>query len=178
MMPIGPVLALAALFQSQTQVAQIQVPHIRAAQSAYDEGKQAESAREFQHAADCFRNAIEIEPTFLDAHAALIATYLASGQRLNAAAAMTQLLEIEPDALKYRVELGHILLEEKQPEKALAQFSLVLKRDPYNAEGLLGFAAAANQVGMKERANAALERGRKRYPTDARFNSRLGESPK
>jgi tetratricopeptide (TPR) repeat protein len=173
MMFIALLFALTALHQNQTQV-----PHIRVAQSAYEEGKQAQSAREFQRAADCFRKAIDIEPTFLDAHEALIATYVNSGQPLNAAAAITQLLEIEPNALKYRVQLGYILLEQKQPDKALAQFSLVLKRDPYNPEGLLGFAAAASEVGMKERANAALERGRKRYPADERFKSLSGESAK
>ncbi len=147
------------------------VPHIQAAEKAYDQGKQAQIDKQWEHAAESFLKAIEIEPTFLEARETLIAVYLDSGRRLDAAGAITQLLEIEPDAHRYRLLLAQILLEQKQPEKALAQFSLVLKREPYNADGLLGFAAAAKQVGMKDRANAAMERGRQHYPGDDRFKS-------
>ena len=165
--------ALPALLLNQAAV-----PHIKAAEAAYEDGRKAQSEKQFQKAADCFRKAIEIEPTFLEAHEGLIATDLDAGQRLEGAAAITQFLEIEPGAVKYRVLLGQILLEQKQPEKALAQFSLVLKREPYDAEGLLGFAAAARQVGMKERADEALERGRKHYPQDARFKDSTSGSNK
>jgi Flp pilus assembly protein TadD len=146
-------------------------PHIRAAEAAYEAGKQAQIEKQLQHAAKSFLKAIEIEPTFLEARENLIAVYLESGRPLDAAAAITQLLEIESDARKYRLLLGQILLEQKQPQKALAQFSLVLKREPYNADGLLGFAAAARQVGMKDRADAALESGRQHYPGDDRFKN-------
>jgi tetratricopeptide (TPR) repeat protein len=144
-------------------------PHIKVAQAAYEEGRQAQTDKRLSRAAECFQRAIEIEPTFLDAREALITTYLDSGQRLEAAGTITRLLEIKPELLSYRLLLGQILLEQKQVERALAQFSLVLKREPDNADGLLGFAAAARQAGMKERANQAIDRGRKRYPTDARF---------
>ena len=147
------------------------VPHIRAAEAAYEAGKHAQLEKQWQAAAERFRKAIEIEPTFLDARKNLIAVYLDSGRRLDAAAAITQFLEIEPGALKYRLSLGQILLEQKQPERALAQFSLVLKREPYNAEGLLGFATAARQAGMKDRADAAMQRCRQHYPGDDRFKS-------
>jgi tetratricopeptide (TPR) repeat protein len=159
-------LALTALALNQPRV-----PHIRAAEAAYDAGKHAQLEKQWQSAAESFQKAIEIEPTFLQARENLIAVYLDSGRRLDAAAAITQLLEIEPGAQKYRLLLGQILLEQKQPERALAQFSLVLKRDPYNADGLLGFAAAARQAGMKDRADAAMERGRRHYPGDGRFKS-------
>jgi tetratricopeptide (TPR) repeat protein len=156
--------ALAATLRSEASE-----PHIEAARAAYEEGKTAQLDKQFQRAADAFRQAIEIEPTFLDAYKALIATYLDSGRRLDAAASMTQFLELQPDAVRYRVLLGQILLDRKQPEKALAQFSIALKKEPYNPEGLLGFTAAARQMGMKDRAAEAMDRGRKRYPNDIRF---------
>jgi tetratricopeptide (TPR) repeat protein len=150
------------------------VPHIRTAEAAYEAGKRAQLEKRWQPAAECFQKAIEIEPTFLEARESLIGVYLDSGQRLAAAAAITQLLEIEPGEQKYRLLLGQILLEQKQPERALAQFSLVLKREPYNADGLLGFAAAARQIGMKDRADAAMQRGRQHYPGDDRFKRSPG----
>ena len=166
MILLSLLLALTALALNQPGV-----PHIRAAEAAYEAGKHAQLEKQWQPAAESFQKAIEIEPTFLEARENLIAVYLDSGRRLDAAAAITQLLEIEPGAQKYRVLLGRILLEQKQPERALAQFSLVLKREPYNADGLLGFSAAARQVGMKDRADAAMERGRQHYPKDDRFKS-------
>jgi tetratricopeptide (TPR) repeat protein len=153
------------------------VPHIRAAEAAYEAGKQALVAKQWQPAEGYFLKAIEIEPTFLEARENLIAVYLDSGRRLDAAAAITQLLEIQPDAQNYRVLLGQILLQQRQPEKALAQFSLVLKRDRYNADGLLGFATAARQVGMNDRAEDAMERGRQHYPGDDRFKNHPAAAP-
>jgi tetratricopeptide (TPR) repeat protein len=163
---LNPLLAVVLLAFDQPGVL-----HILAAEAAYEAGKRAQVEKQWQRATEYFLRAIEIEPTFLDARKDLIAVYLDSSRRLDAAAAITQLLEIEPDAQKCRVLLGQILLEQKQPEKALAQFSLVLKREPYNADGLLGFAAAARQVGMTDRADDALERGRQHYPGDDRFKS-------
>jgi tetratricopeptide (TPR) repeat protein len=149
-------------------------PHIKAALAAYETGRTAQSEKQFQRASDNFRKAIEIEPTFLDAHEALITVYLDSGQRLEAAASITRFLEIKADAIHYRILLGQILLEQKQAERALAQFSFALIKDPYNVDGLLGFASAAREMGMEDRATAALERGRKHYPYDERFK---GASP-
>ena len=123
----------------------------------------------FATAAESFRKAIELEPTFETAHEGLIRAYLDSGQQWEAAAAITKFLEIEPNFPRYRLALGRILLNLKQPERALAQFSFVLKSDPFNPDALLGFANAANQAGLRDRAAEMMERGRAHYPTDKRF---------
>lgn len=158
--------AVAALLAGETET-----PHIKAALTAYEAGKAAQRDKQFQRAADCFRQAVEIEPTFLDARKSLITVYLDSGRPLEAAASITQFLEIQPDAAHYRVLLGQILLEQKETERALAQFSLALKTEPYNPDALLGFASAAGRMGMQDRAAEAIQRGRKRYPLDERFKN-------
>jgi tetratricopeptide (TPR) repeat protein len=144
-------------------------PHIKAAAAAYQEAKAALLKKQTAVAVELFSKAIEIEPTFLDAYKDLIDARSASGDRLEAAAAITRFLEIEPAANRYRLQLGQILLAEKQWDRALAQFSFVLKDDPFNADGLLGFAAAAKQLGMEDRASEALAKGRDHYPLDKRF---------
>ena len=143
--------------------------HIKAASNAYESGKKALEEKQTEKAIGLFRQAIDIEPTFADAFETLAGTYLDSGRRLEAAAVLTQLVEFEPDATSSRLLLAQILWKERQSRRALAQFSLVLKRDPFNPEALLGFASAAQQIGLADRASEALERGRKRYPSDARF---------
>jgi tetratricopeptide (TPR) repeat protein len=144
-------------------------PHIRAAAAAFESGKAALRDKQLHKAAELFRRAIEAEPTYRDAHESLIQTYLDGGDSLRAAESMTRFLEIWPDAARYRLVLGRILLESQQPERALAQFSIALNGDPENAEALLGFAASAKRAGMEDRAREALDQGRKLYPSDERF---------
>jgi tetratricopeptide (TPR) repeat protein len=153
--------------------------HIKAAVAAYAAASAALDRKEFEAAIKQFRQAIEIEPTFTRAHEALVRAYLNTGNRLEAGAVITQLLEIEPDLNNYRLLLAQILMEQKQVERALAQFSIVLKSDPANADALWGFASAAKQMGMEDRASDALDQGRKRYPQDLRFRIRghVNKSP-
>ena len=146
-------------------------PHIKAALAAFQAGVSAQRDHSFAKAIELFMNAIEIEPTFLEPRYSLIDVYQSAGKRAEAAAAITQLLEIEPSAAHYRLILAQMLLDEKQPDRALAQFSYFLKSDPYNPDGLLGFASAARQVGMADRASEAIELGKKRYPQDERFKN-------
>jgi tetratricopeptide (TPR) repeat protein len=146
-------------------------PHIQAAREAFDTGKAEAEGKHFERAVEYCRRAIEIEPTFTEAHQCLIDAYLQSNQRLEGAAAITRFLEIEPELKENRLTLAQILLDEKEYERALAQFSLLLKRDPFDADALLGFSNAARQLGMDERAAQALELGRKRHPDDDRFKA-------
>jgi tetratricopeptide (TPR) repeat protein len=146
-------------------------PHIKAALAAFQAGVAAQRDHSSAKAIAFFLDAIEIEPTFLDPRHALIEAYQNAGKRLEAAIAITQLLEIEPSAGHYRLILAQMLLDEKQPDRALAQFSYLLRSDPYNADGLLGFASAAHQIGMEDRASQAIELGKKRYPRDERFKN-------
>ncbi len=152
-------------------LAQADEAHIKAAVAAYQAGKTALHQHDFPSAISSFQKAIGIEPTYLESRKSLVEAYLDSGQRLQAATAITQLLEIEPDDLADRLVLGQILAQEKQPQRALAQFSLVLQKESFNADALLGFATAAKVLGMNDRAQDALQLGRKHYPLDSRFQS-------
>jgi tetratricopeptide (TPR) repeat protein len=146
-------------------------PHIKTAAEAYRQGHVALLKKQPDSAIKLLSRAIEIEPTFIEAYRDLIEANLAAGDRLKAAAAMTRLLEIEPHAFEYRLQLAQILLAEKQLDRSLAQFSLVLEDAPFNADALWGFSAAATSLGMKDRAAQALATGHARYPLDKRFSA-------
>lgn len=160
-------LTMAAFLSGETDTL-----HITAASTAYQTGQAAAHDKKYQQAIDLFHQAIEIEPTFKEAYKSLIDANLNAGRSSDAAAAITQLLEIDPEITHYRITLGKILAEQNQTERALAQFSFVLKADPLNADALLGFAGAAEKMGMKDRAADALERGRRQYPLDERFSAK------
>ena len=166
-----PVLLLSSM---AVLLAQADEVHIKAAVAAYQAGTAALNQQDFRSAISFFQKAVEIEPTFLDPRKSLVRAYFDSGQRLQAATAITQLLELEPDDVADRLVLGQILVQEKQPQRALAQFSLVLQKEPFNADALLGFAAAAKLLGMNDRAQDALQLGRKHHPLDSRFRSSAG----
>ena len=167
MRTIAFLLGTAALVSGETNA-----PHIKAAAAAYEAAGAAARNRKYEQAVDLFSQAIEIEPTFQEAYRGLIDADLALGRNSKAAATITQLLEINPAANRYRLLLGKILAEQNQTERALAQFSFVLQTDPFNADALLGFAAAAGKMGMNDRAADALERGRRQYPSDPRFSAK------
>lgn len=164
-------LALAALLVSTLTAQGASSLHIKSALAAYQAGNTAAHQAHFEEAVTEFGKAIRIEPTYQEAFEGLIAAYLSSGRRSDAAKTATQLLEIEPELIRYRLLLGQILSEEDQPERALAQFSFVLKSDPLNADALFGFARAAKRMGMDERASDAMQKGRKQYPLDPRFGT-------
>jgi tetratricopeptide (TPR) repeat protein len=151
--------------------------HIKAAAAAYEKGRVAQRQSHVDAAIQLFGEAIEIEPTFTGARQALIQADLSAGYRLQAAAAITQLLQIEPVEVRDRIVLGKILIEQHQPERALAQFSAVLNTDPDDPDALLGFASTARELGMHDRAADALSRGRKRFPLDARFKATPDVAP-
>ena len=138
---------------------------------AFQAGVAAQRDHSSEKAIGLFLNAIEIEPTFLDPRYALIDAYQNEGKRVEAASAITQLLEIEPSASHYRLILAQMLLEEKQPDRALAQFSYFFKSDPYNADGLFGLALRSPATGYGRPRTEAIELGRKHHPQDERFKN-------
>jgi tetratricopeptide (TPR) repeat protein len=144
-------------------------PHIKAAVSAYEAGKAALLKKQPAAGVELLAKAVEIEPTFLDAYKCLIDAQLATGDNLKAAAIMTQFLEIAPEANHYRILLAQILLGQKQWDRALAQYSIVLRDTPLDADALWGFASAAKELGMEDRASEALAKGRSHYPNNKRF---------
>ncbi len=147
------------------------IVHIQAAAAEYQAGRKAIVEGNWAQATQLFQKAIEIEPTFREAYEALIEADLKTEHRLEAGAALTRLLQIEPKLISQRLQLAHILQEQNQHERALAQYAIVLKQAPANADALAGFAAMAQQLGMAERAQEALAQGRKLYPADRRFQS-------
>jgi len=161
--------SVALLLSFSTLLGAYSPPQIQSAVAAYQTAQTALENKQYSKAIDEFRRAIEIEPTYLQAFEGLIRACRASGLSSETAEATTKLLEIEPDLSTYRLLLAQILMEQGQTKRALAQFSFVLKGDLSNADALLGFAAAAQKLGMADRANDALQRGRNKYPSDARF---------
>lgn len=144
-------------------------PHIKAAAAEYRTAAAALKQENYNPAIEHFHKAIEIEPTYLDAYEGLIAAYELAKKPTEMARTITQLLQIEPDSLLYRLKLAAYLESAGDKQRALAQYSLALKSDPKSADALAGFIEAAKNAGMADRATSAKARGRRLYPADKRF---------
>jgi tetratricopeptide (TPR) repeat protein len=119
--------------------------------------------------------AIDIEPTYTQAYTSLVDLYLATERPVEAGAILTRLLQIEPNSSRDRIRLGKLLLDQRQWARALAQFSLARRIDPRSADGLLGFAQAADHNGISDRALEAAQRGAREFPNDPRFAALAAE---
>jgi tetratricopeptide (TPR) repeat protein len=150
-------------------------PHIQAAAAAYRDGQTASTERNWQRAEKLFLQAIDIEPTYTQVYSSLIDLYMSTERQVEAGAILSRLLQIEPNSLRDRIRLGNLLLDQRQWSRALAQFSLARRIDPGSADGLLGFARAADHNGMPDRALEAAERGAKEFPKDPRFAALAAE---
>jgi tetratricopeptide (TPR) repeat protein len=142
--------------------------HIKAAITAFHNGQAARN-KDGPQAEKSFLRAIDIEPTYAEAYHALADLYLDTGRTVEAGAILTRYLQIDPGSLTDRLRLAKLLLDQRQPARAAAQFVLALKIDSRSADALYGFGIAADRSGWPDRALAAASRGVKEFPGDARF---------
>lgn len=150
-------------------------PHIKNALAAYQKAQAAIQTHDWPTAEkECLR-AIDIEPTFSEAYRLIIDLYLSTSRPAEAGLMLTRLLQFEPDSVSDRIRLGRLLLDQQQWARALAQFSLAMKKKPGDPEALYGFAYAADRNGMPEHALEAAARGAKDYPGDSRFGQLAGQ---
>lgn len=143
--------------------------HIRSAVVECDAGSASLKTRAFDAAITHFQKAIEIEPTYVEAYQGLIAAYERSKHATEMARVVTRLLQLEPDAVAYRLKLAAFLAQSGDSQRALAQYSLALQTDSKNADALAGFIDAAQKAGLTEKGAAAKARAHQLYPSDKRF---------
>jgi tetratricopeptide (TPR) repeat protein len=144
-------------------------PHIQTAAAEYRLGAAALKQESYSPAIEHFRKAIDIEPTYIDAYDGLITAYERAKNPTEMARTITQLLQIQPNSLSYRLKLAAYLESAGDAQRALAQYSLALQIDTKNADALAGFVEAAQKAGMHDRAANAKARGHRLFPTDKRF---------
>jgi tetratricopeptide (TPR) repeat protein len=143
--------------------------HIQAARQAYDSGLVAIADGRWSDAEKLFLKAMDIEPTYSDAYRSLIDVCIRTSRPTDAGAILTRLLQIEPNSVGDRTRLGRLLIEGREWNRALAQFSIARRLAPDDPDALYGFALAASKSGMTAVAIDAGKLGRARFHNDQRF---------
>src|ERR1700679_2656618 len=87
-----------------------------------DEGKTKEAAIQFS-------NALKVDRNFADAHYQLYKTYLKQAAVLPAYQELRRTVDLQPNNLQARADLGNMLLSGRLPDKAAEQANAILAID-------------------------------------------------
>jgi len=111
-------------------------------QKFFNKGKSLYEKGDFVKAGLEFRNAIQIDPKFADAHYMLGMVELKKKNPRKAFGALSKAVELKPNLQEAQVQLGNIYMMARQPEKALEKAETVLKLSNTNEDALLLKASA------------------------------------
>jgi len=112
-------------------------PNVRKQKYA-ESGDRYFAAGKYKEAAIQYRNAVQIDPRFGDAHYKLAQCYLKEGNLTGAYQELMRTVDLQPTDLKARIDLGNLLLGARDPQafkRAQDQATAVLQQDPNNAAG-------------------------------------------
>jgi len=137
-----------------------------------------------QHAADAFERAIELDPNYAKAHAALATTWIdkvwngyvsheEGVRRINAAA--TRAIDLAPALADGYLALSLLLqIDYKDPRSALQAISTAIKLNPGNARMQIEFARLNSHLGKRDVSSKAARRAVELDPVSVFANHILG----
>jgi tetratricopeptide (TPR) repeat protein len=122
---------------------------------------------QFASAAIQFRNALKVDPRFVDGYYQLAQAYLAQQDWNGAYTSLAKAIELDPNRMDARLERGRLYLAARQYDKAGEEANFILKQDPKNvgAYQLLGATLVGEQ--KLEQASAAFLKVTELLPNDS-----------
>ena len=110
-----------------------------------ESGKRYANQGKNKEAAIQFSNALKVDHNFAEAHYQLSKVYLKQGSVLAAFQELRRTVDLRPNNLQARADLGNMYLAGRLPDKAAEQAEAILAIDSNNADAialLAGVAAA------------------------------------
>ena len=98
------------------------------------------------------------------------------GNNAGAVKCYEELLQLRPNAIEVRVNLGVALAHEKHYKEAIEQYRIVLVHDPSNRFARLNIVAAYHDDGDDKRATIELENMHQAHPRDDEISMMLADS--
>ncbi len=123
-----------------------------------DEGNRLYNIGQFQDALNAFENAIQIDPTFADAHEGKTSALCALGRYQEALTSVETALKLDPGYAASYNDKGDILYEFKSYTDALGYYEHALQLEPDNLEAYLGRATTLCSLGRYEEALSVYDR--------------------
>jgi tetratricopeptide (TPR) repeat protein len=104
-------------------------PNVRK-QKYFESGQRYFEKGRYQEASIEFTNAVQIDPSCVEAHLQLAQSYMRLGQRDRAYQELTRTLELRPEDYRTRMELTTLLIQSRNFGEAQNQTDLLLKNRP------------------------------------------------
>jgi tetratricopeptide (TPR) repeat protein len=129
-----------------------------------------------------YRQAIELDPTYVQAYANLADLYRAGGVESEAEAVLRSGIARVPSAAALHHALGLVFVRQKQTANALKALAAASRLDPANARYAYVYAVALNDAGQQKQAMQVLATALARNPYDRdvlaplRISARAGET--
>ncbi len=140
----------------------------QSALDSYNAGQQAFQRDDYWSAVDRFRQALQVNPRYLEAYQGLSESFFALGEYDEAAKQIAEALKLGKLNSTVNNLQGRILLGQTKLEEALAVFQSVLSREPKNQGALFGLAEYQVMKGRLELASQQFESLRRDDPANLR----------
>jgi tetratricopeptide (TPR) repeat protein len=121
---------------------------------------------ELDQARAAFRQALAIDPTFVQAAANLADSYRAQGHNAEAETALREALKTNPNSAVLHHALGLALVRQKRMPEAIAELGAAVKLAPEDPRLAYVYAIALHDTGQRDAARKALEANVVRHPYD------------
>ncbi len=106
----------------------------------------------WDEAAESYRHAIELDPSYSDAHCNLGSVYFNQSDREGARSCFERALEFEPGHVEANLNLGTILEEEGSDEEALSCYRAALETSPLYADVHVSLGLLYEKLGLRRTA--------------------------
>lgn len=123
----------------------------------FESGQRYASKGKYREAVIQYRNAIEVDATYADAHYQLAHAYVHMQDWQHAYSELARTIELQPDNYKAHLEIADLLITDGEPDKLRAaqdHIDLLLQKQPNDADTHI---AAANLLAKEQRLNEAMQ---------------------
>src|SRR5215475_8912316 len=143
-------------------------------QKYLESGKRYASEDKLREAIIQFSNALKVDRNFDDAHYELSKVYLKQGSALPAYAELLRTVDLAPNNVQARIDLGNMQLAGNAPDKATEQARAVLALDNNNADAYALLSSIAARKGDRAEAVTQIQKALSIDPNRAAFHTALG----
>ena len=143
-------------------------------QKYLESGKRYAKDGKYKEATIQFSNALRVDHNFADAHYQLALTYLRMGSAMPAYAELSRTVNLRPDNVQARIDLGNLLLAGKQSDRAAEQAKAVLAINNNNADAYALLSSIAATKGDRATALAQIQHALSIDPNRSSFHAALG----
>jgi lipopolysaccharide biosynthesis regulator YciM len=126
---------------------------LRASRAWFERGSELDVERTtWDEAADCYRRAIELDPSFADAHCNLGSLLFNRGRRDDARRHFERTVALAPHHVEGHLNLGTLCEEDGADERALRHYRIALESDPAFPDIHVSIALIYEKLGLSRTA--------------------------